>query len=405
MTLPRRSPGKIYLPQGFNFSAARAGIKTSGRLDLGLVEAAPETAAAAVFTQNRVVAAPVEIGRAALAASHGRVRAIIVNSGNANCATGNHAYLACQQICGAVGGLLRVPSDEVFPSSTGIIGVPLPTEKVLATLATLVSGRGTTKKHLDQFARAIMTTDTRPKLASVRFHSGNGTITLVGVAKGSGMIHPQLATMLVFLFTDAASTPPDLKRLLRHACGLTFNRISVDGDTSTNDTALLLASGKSGVRLNNKSTRKHFVDALGEICQSLAEQIVSDGEGVQHVIRLSIEQASSQKEALQVGRAVARSLLVKTAWAGADPNWGRILAAVGSSGVPIKQDKVSIFIGSQLVCRNGANCRFDERRAHEHLAKPVCDVRITLARGRASTKFLTTDLTADYVRINADYST
>ena len=198
MTLLRRSPGKIYLPQGFNFSAARAGIKASGRLDLGLVESAPGTTAAAVFTQNRVVAAPLEIGRAALAVSHGRVRAVVVNSGNANCATGNHAYVACQQICRAAGRLLRVPSDEVFPSSTGIIGVPLPTEKILATLATLVSGRGTTKKHLDQFARAIVTTDTRPKLASVRFRSGKGTITLVGVAKGSGMIHPQLATMLVY---------------------------------------------------------------------------------------------------------------------------------------------------------------------------------------------------------------
>jgi glutamate N-acetyltransferase/amino-acid N-acetyltransferase len=405
MTLPRRSPGKFYLPQGFSFSAACAGIKASGRLDLGLVEAAPGTTAAAVFTRNRVVAAPVEIGCAALAAGRGRVRAVIVNSGNANCATGNHAYLACQQICRGAGRLLGVPSDEVFPSSTGIIGVPLPTRKILVRLATLVSGRGTTKKHLDQFARAIMTTDTRPKLASVRFRSGKGTITLVGVAKGSGMIHPQLATMLVYLFTDATSTPAELKRLLWHACGLTFNCISVDGDTSTNDTVLLLASGKSGVHLNNKSTRRHFADALGEVCGSLAEQIISDGEGVHHVIRLAVEQASSRAEALRVARAVAHSLLVKTAWAGADPNWGRILAAVGASGVPIKQDKVSIFIGSQLVCRNGASCRFDERRAHVHLAKSVCDVRITLARGRASIKFLTTDLTADYVRINADYST
>jgi glutamate N-acetyltransferase / amino-acid N-acetyltransferase len=405
MTLLRRSPGRVYLPQGFSFSAACAGIKASGRLDLGLVEAPPGTTAAAVFTQNRVVAAPVEFGRAALAANHGRMRAVIVNSGNANCATGDHAYLACQQICRAAGRLLGLQSEEVFPSSTGIIGVALPTEKILATLATLVSERGTTKKHLDQFVRAIMTTDTRPKLASVRFRSGKGTITLAGVAKGSGMIHPQLATMLVYLFTDAAATAAELKRFLRGGCEHTFNCISVDGDTSTNDTVLLLASGKSGVRLNNKSTRKRFAHALSEVCESLAEQIVSDGEGVQHVIRLSIEQARSQKEALRVARAVAHSLLVKTAWAGADPNWGRILAAVGSSGVPIKQDKVSIFIGSQLVCRNGASCRFDERRAHEHLVKPGCDVRITLQRGRAGTTFLTTDLTADYVRINADYST
>jgi len=301
--------------------------------------------------------------------------------------------------------LLGLPSEEVFPSSTGIIGVPLPTKKILATLATLMAERGTTKKHLDLFTRAIMTTDTRPKLASVRFVARKNPITLLGVAKGSGMIHPQLATMLVYLFTDACATPAELKRFLRAACEQTFNRISVDGDTSTNDTVLLLASGQSGVRLNDGSTRKKFADALGDVCQSLAEQIVSDGEGVQHMIRLSIEQAGSQREALQVARTVAHSLLVKTAWAGADPNWGRILAAVGASGVPIKSDKVSIFIGSQLVCRNGASRRFDERRAHQHLAKPVCDIRITLQRGLANTKFLTTDLTADYVRINADYST
>ena len=404
MTLPRRSPGKIYLPQGFIFSAACAGIKASGRLDLGLVEAAPGTTAAAVFTKNRVVAAPVKVGRT-LIASRGRVRAVIVNSGNANCATGNHGYIACQQICRAAGRTLGLPSGEVFPSSTGIIGVPLPTEKILATLATLASERGKTRKHLDQFARAIMTTDKRPKLASVRVRSGKGTITLLGVAKGSGMIHPQLATMLVYLFTDAVATSADLKRFLRGACEQTFNRISVDGDTSTNDTVLLLASGQSGVRLNNKSTSQRFADALVEVCQSLAEQIVSDGEGVQHVIRLSVEQASNQEEAVRVARAVAHSLLVKTAWAGADPNWGRILAAVGASGAPINPDTVSIFIGSQLVCRNGASCPFDERRAHLHLAKPVCDVRITLQRGDASTRFLTTDLTADYVRINADYST
>lgn len=405
MTLPRRSPGTIYLPPGFSFSATCAGIKASGRLDLGLVEAARGTTAAAVFTKNRVVAAPVEFGRDSLAASRGRVRAVLVNSGNANCATGNHAYRACQQICRATGRLLELASEEVFPSSTGIIGVPLPTEKILATLATLVSKLGATRKHLDQFARAIMTTDTRPKLASVRFPSKGGTITVLGVAKGSGMIHPQLATMLVYLFTDADATPTELKRLLRGACEQTFNRMSVDGDTSTNDTVLLLASGKSRIRLNNESASKKFADALAEVCRSLAEQIVSDGEGVQHVIRLSIERARNPEEALQAARSVAHSLLVKTAWAGADPNWGRILAALGSSGVPIKQGRVSIFIGSQLVCRNGASCRFDESRAHRHLAKPVCDVRIALGRGRANIKFLTTDLTADYVRINADYST
>ena len=405
MTLPRRPAGKIYLPQGFSFSAACAGIKASSRLDLGLVEATSGTTAAAVFTRNRVVAAPVQVGRASLAASGGRVRAVIVNSGNANCATGNHGYAACRKICRAAGRLLGLRPEEVFPSSTGIIGVPMPTQKILVTLPTLVSGRGASRKRIDQFARAIMTTDKRPKLASMRVRLGKKHFNLLGVAKGSGMIHPQLATMLVYLFTDVVAAPQQLNRLLRVACEQTFNRISVDGDTSTNDTVLLLASGQSGVRLNNKSTSQQLADALVEVCQSLAEQVVSDGEGVQHVIRLSVEQASNREEALRVARAVAHSLLVKTAWAGTDPNWGRILAAVGASGAPINPETVSIFIGSQLVCRNGASCQFDERRAHRHLAKPVCDVRISLERGEASTKFLTTDLTCDYVRINADYST
>jgi glutamate N-acetyltransferase/amino-acid N-acetyltransferase len=405
MTLRRRSSGKIYLPQGFSFSAACAGIKASGRPDLGLVVADPGTTAAAVFTKNRVVAAPVEIGRVCLVASRGRARAVIVNSGNANCATGNHGYVACRTICRAAGGLLGLPPEQVFPSSTGIIGVPLPTKQVLVTLPTLVSGRGASRKHLDQFARAIMTTDKRPKLSSMRVRSGKRYFNLLGVAKGSGMIHPQLATMLVYLFTDAVASPQDLNQPLRTACEQTFNRISVDGDTSTNDTVLLLASGQSGVRLNVASASKQFASALVAVCQSLAEQIVSDGEGVQHVIRLSVEQASNQEEALRVAKAIAHSLLVKTAWAGADPNWGRILSAVGASGVPINPDTVSIFIGSQLVCRNGTGCRFDEKKAHRQLAKPACDVRITLERGEASTKFLTTDLTSDYVRINADYST
>src|SRR2546428_11185124 len=264
MTLSRRSPGKIYMPQGFSFSAACAGIKASERLDLGLVEAASGTTAAAVFTQNRVVAAPVEIGRAILATSHGRIRAVIVNSGNANCATGNHAYLACQQICRAAGRLLGLPSEEVFPSSTGIIGLPLPTEKILAALATLISERGATKKHVDLFTRAIMTTDTRPKLASVRFRSRKGTVTVLGVAKGSGMIHPQLATMLVYLFTDVAATPAELRQCLRAACDETFNCISVDGDTSTNDTVLLLASGQHEIRLG--TVRNKFQAALRQVC-------------------------------------------------------------------------------------------------------------------------------------------
>ncbi len=395
----------ICLPAGFTFAAACAGIKASGRPDLALVEACPGTTAAAVFTKNRVVAAPVEVGRASLAASRGRVRAVIVNSGNANCATGKAGIRASQEVCRELARLLRVSASEIFPSSTGIIGVPLPVEKIVSMLPGLVAARAATKQGIGDFSRAIMTTDTRPKLACATFRSGKSAVNLLGVAKGAGMIHPQLATMLVYLFTDATASPVQLNRLLLDGCEQTFNCISIDGDTSTNDTVLLLASGRSRASLAQAAVRKQFSEALLKVCQSLAEQIVFDGEGVKHVIRLSVEQAKSRNEARQVAQTVAHSLLVKTAWAGADPNWGRILAAVGRSGIAVDPEQVSIQIGDQMVCRNGMGCAFDEKRAHKALAQPRSEVRILLGRGGASIRFLTTDLTAEYVRINADYST
>ena len=405
MKLRGRPQQDIYLPAGFSFSSACAGIKASGRPDLALVEACPGTAAAAVFTKNRVVAAPLEVGRAALASTRGRVRAVIVNSGNANCATGKAGIRACQDVCGSLARLLGFRTSEIFPSSTGIIGVPLPVEKIVAKLPELTAARTPARQGIADFARAIMTTDTRPKLASARFHSGKSTVSLLGIAKGAGMIHPQLATMLVYLFTDIAATPAELKRSLHEVCEQTFNCISIDGDTSTNDTVLLLASGGSGVRLKQPSSQRDFARALLPVCQSLAEQIISDGEGVQHVIRLSVEQARNREEARQVARTVAHSLLVKTAWAGADPNWGRILAAAGRSGVALDPAKVSIQIGDQMVCRGGVGCAFDQKRAHQALAQPQCEIRLLLGRGRSSIRFLTTDLTTEYVRINADYST
>ncbi len=401
----RRSPEKIRLPRGFSFSALAAGIKASGRPDLALAEVAAGATAAALFTRNRVVAAPLEVGRASLLATGGRVRAVVVNSGNANCATGPIGRRACERICREAGKLLGVSAVEIFPASTGIIGVPLPAEKIIPKLRELISGRTPSQRGALAFASAIMTTDTRPKLASARFQASSGQVTLLGIAKGSGMIHPQLATMLVYLFTDVAASPRDLQHLLRDACDRSLNSMSVDGDTSTNDTVLLLASGRSGGRVSDVRVRKKFADALLGICQSLAEQIVSDGEGVEHVIRLWVEQARSREEALQVARAIAHSALVKTAWAGADPNWGRILAAVGSSGVPVDPARIKIFIGNQMVCRQGVACSFDPGRAHRALAQPVCDVRVQLGRGANAVRFLTTDLTAEYVRINADYST
>ena len=393
--------GPIFLPKGFKFSAITAGIKASGKPDLALILAEPRATAAALFTKNLIIAAPVEIGRAAMAKSGGRVRAVLVNSGNANCATGQPGLRACRKMCSETARLLAGKAAQVFPSSTGIIGVPFPVAKVTSQLKPLIAKAGASVDHLRQFAEAILTTDSRAKLASVPLRSGSGAVT--GVAKGSGMVHPQLATMLVYILTDVDATPAELRRALKNACDQTFNIISVDGDTSTNDTVLLLASGASRIRLKN--VRKEFETALLEVCRSLAEQIVADGEGVQHVIRLRIEQAKNRVEALQVARTIAHSLLVKTAWAGADPNWGRILAAVGRSGVRIDPKKISVTIGDQTVCRGAVACKFDERRAHEELSQAQCRVGVRLGRGKSSLEFLTTDLTSEYVRINADYST
>jgi glutamate N-acetyltransferase/amino-acid N-acetyltransferase len=395
----------ILLPKGFSFSAVAAGIKASGRRDLALIEAGAGTTAAAVFTTNRVLAAPVVVGRESLAKSGGRVRAVIVNSGNANCATGAAGIQSCRRVCRQAARTLGVRSAEILPSSTGIIGEPFPVDRVLSRLSELTAEGEATERGLRHFAQAIMTTDTRPKIASVGIQTGRMQAAILGVAKGSGMIHPQLATMLVYLCTDIGAHPSELKPLLRAVCQQTFNCISIDGDTSTNDTVLLLASGQSGVRLSQTGVRKKFSAALLKVCHSLAEQIVSDGEGVQHVIRLFVERAKNRDEALRAARAIAHSLLVKTAWAGADPNWGRILAAVGACGAAVVPEHMEIAIGSQVVFRRGAVWPFDPAKAHQELSQSRCDVHVKLGRGRAAVLFHTTDLTADYVRINADYST
>jgi glutamate N-acetyltransferase/amino-acid N-acetyltransferase len=393
------------IPKGFSFSATAAGLKASGRTDLALIEAVPGTTAAALFTKNRVVAAPVEVGRAALQKSKGQIRAVIINSGNANCATGKAGIQSCKQVCQETARLLKIRPEEVFPSSTGIIGVPLQSEKIIAKLAGLIERSESSEQGLDQVAKAIMTTDTRQKQASATFRVGRSEVKLTGIAKGSGMIHPQLATMLVYVFTDIAASASELRKLLKAACDHSFNCMSVDGDTSTNDTVLLLASGQSGVSLKGPSAKSKFSKALGGVCQSLANQIIADGEGVQHVIHLSIEQAKNREEALRVARAIAHSLLVKTAWAGADPNWGRMLAAVGNCGVPIDPAHINIFIGKQQVCRGGMSWPFDEAQAHSDLSQHDCNIRVQLGRGKSKIVFQTTDLTAEYVRINADYST
>ncbi|HKD92340.1 MAG TPA: bifunctional ornithine acetyltransferase/N-acetylglutamate synthase, partial [Terriglobales bacterium] len=242
------------------------------------------------------------------------------------------------------------------------------------------------------------------KIASAQFQSRPKKVTLVGIAKGAGMIHPNMATMLAYVFTDIRATPRQLREQLTNACRNSFNAISVDGDTSTNDTLTLFASGASGVKLTG-SSEDAFQSALQKICQSLAEQIVRDGEGIQHVIRLSIERARNEREARHIANTIATSLLVKTAWAGADPNWGRILAAVGRSGINLSPARIDIWFGPQQVCRNGTAVGFKEKAAHQYMSLPVYEIRVSLGRGRAQASLLTNDLTSEYVRINADYRT
>jgi glutamate N-acetyltransferase/amino-acid N-acetyltransferase len=389
-------------PQGFLFSACIAGIKASGKPDLALALAPEGASAAAMFTRNQVVAAPVIVGRENLRRGSGLMRALIVNAGNANCATGKQGLKAATSVCAGLAKQIKANPHQVFPSSTGIIGVQLPVGKIHTALPQLVSSAATGEQAFDQFAHAILTTDTHKKVATQLITFNQTQVTLSGVAKGAGMIHPNMATMLVYLFTDLVASPRELQTCLKEATDQSFNNISIDGDTSTNDTALLLASGKSGVQF--KSVRNEFQAALTRVCRSLAGQIVADGEGVQHVVRLNIEQARTRSEARQIGSAIASSALVKTAWAGADPNWGRILAAIGYSGVKINPERINIYLGEQQICRHGAACAFDHDRAHAYMSEPVYEIRIALGAGSAALEFLSCDLTADYVRINADYS-
>lgn len=392
------------LPRGFLFSACIAGLKASGKPDLACAIIPDGATAAVMFTRNQIVAAPVTVGRNNLSKSKGIVHALIVNAGNANCATGKPGIKAAKLVClQASRELNKVRPEQVFPSSTGIIGVPLPVEKITDALPQLIAVATATPEGLDAFANAIITTDTHKKVACQSvIHNGN-TVTLCGVAKGAGMIHPNMATMLVYLFTDVAATARELQISLEAAVDYSFNNISIDGDTSTNDTALLLGSGKSGVEL--KAIRQEFDAALVKICRSLAAQIVADGEGVKHVVRLKIEQARTRGDARRIGRAIANSPLVKTAWAGSDPNWGRMLAAIGYSGVKINPDRISIYLGDQQICRNGAATIFDRNQAHLYMSEPAYEIRITLGSGDESLDFLSCDLTEEYVRFNAEYST
>ena len=395
------------IPAGFRFGATRAGLKASGRSDFALIVADGGASAAALFTANKVTAAPLAVDKANLRATGGRVRVVAINAGNANCAAGQAGLDAAYATCVAAAVEFGCSPEEVFPSSTGIIGVPLPVEKLVCALPGLAAELGAESDHFQQVAQAILTPDLVEKTAFARLTLEGREVRIAGVGKGSGMIHPRLvphATMLVYILTDAEVEPGVLQAMLNRAVEVSFNRISVDGDTSTNDTVLLLASGASGAWVG--AGNGDFETALTQVATSLARQVVADGEGVGHVVELRINGAVSEGEAVRVAKAIAHSPLVKTAWAGCDPNWGRLMAAIGNSGAEIDPERIDIWFGELRICRDGGRAaELDQAAAHAYLKQPEFSITIELNQGQGSCVFWTTDLTAEYVHINADYST
>ncbi len=396
------------IPGGFTFAATHCGLKRS-RLDLGILVSDTPATTAAMFTQNQIVAAPVIASREHLRKSRGQMRGLIVNSGNANCCTKEDGYPAsiatASKFAAELGG---IDPSQILVCSTGVIGAPLRVEKILAAVPHIVLARSSEPGAFEEFARSIMTTDTRPKWATAKCRVGGKQVRLLGCAKGSGMIEPNMATMLAFIATDAAIAPALLDRALRASVERTFNSITVDGDTSTNDTVAVLANGHSGAREIKGASGadyKSFRAALEKVCKSLALAIIEDGEGAQRTIEIEVRGAHSERNARRIAKTIANSPLVKTAFAGADPNWGRILAAAGRSGVKFDPRRANISIAGAAVCRGGAEHPFDERDVHQKMLAKHVPVRVDLRSGKASARVWTCDFTIEYVHINSSYRT
>ncbi len=398
--------GHLATPRGFRVAATAAGIKkAAGALDLALLfSESARTSAAGLFTTNRVAAAPVEVSRRHLEESRGRCRAVVVNSGNANACNGRPGRHAAEETARVAAKELALEPCEVLVASTGVIGVPLRPELILKPLPKLA--RELSAEDASPVARAIMTTDTFPKCCVLRSeHKGHAT-HLAGIAKGAGMIHPRMATMLCFITTDAAVGPRTLAQILRTAVDSSFNCLTVDGDTSTNDTVLALASGLSGATvIPGDQSRAWFQAGLDELCQTLARLIARDGEGAKKLVTVEVTGARTPSEADRAARAIANSPLVKTAIAGSDPNWGRILCAAGYSGARFDPGRVDIYVNSLALCLKGLDAGFEEAAAKKELDRRELTLRVELHAGPASARIWTCDFTRDYIDINASYRT
>jgi len=395
--------------KGFKASAIGAGIRYRDRLDLGLIVSRSPSVSAAVFTRNSVKAAPVRIGINRFSKGpETRLRALIVNSGNANACTGDEGIKRTYLILGALSKALGVPEDQVLMCSTGVIGQQIPHERVIRSLPLLIESLS--KDGLAQVSRAILTTDTREKTAKRAVTIEGKDVTILGIAKGSGMIAPALgppqATMLAFVLTDAAINGPFLQKCLEEACNKSFNRITVDGDMSTNDTVIAMASGESKTDPLNHGNPDHeaFSEALFDICKELASRIVEDGEGATKAVSIWVKGARDLGEARRIAEAVANSSLVKTAFYGEDPNWGRILASAGKTLIPLDDRRIRLWIGGQPVVEGGMGLGSRaEEKAKAVMKEKSFEVILDLGLGNASYRMLTTDLTDKYISINASY--
>ena len=405
--LAPRPDGSITSPRGFTAAAAHAGLKPDGAVDVALLVSTTSCAAAGVFTRNAIRAAPVVYDADLLSERPGRIRAVAMNARVANACTGAAGLEAARAMAHAAEQAAGLPPRTALVLSTGVIGVPLPVDPVVAGLraaAAQLSSEG----GVDA-ARAIMTTDTRAKHCAVRVETGHGAVTVGGIAKGAGMIHPDLATLLAVLTTDAVAEPAMLAPLLHRVADRTFNAISIDGDTSTNDTALLLANGASGVDpARDGAVWKQFEEAVQLVARTLALAIVEDGEGATKLLELQVVGGASEKAAREVGRAIARSTLVKTAIYGADPNWGRVLAAAGAAGVPLSVERLTLQAAEGAtwltLASGGATANPDPARARAIFQEKTIRLRLDLGVGRAEAVVWTCDLSPEYVRINADYT-
>jgi glutamate N-acetyltransferase/amino-acid N-acetyltransferase len=386
--------------QGYQFAGVASGLKKKGLKDLGLIFCERPAHVAGVFTRNRLKAAPVMLDMQRIAA--GICQAVIVNSGNANCCTGEKGMRDAVSMGRWIAEGLDINEDHVLVASTGVIGQPLAADRIQQAVPDLI--KTLDPAGISNFAEAILTTDTVPKIVSQKGNLDGVPFTVTGVAKGAGMIRPDMATLLCFIMTDVVAEPSLLKEVLVNATNRTLNRITIDGDTSTNDTALLLANGLGGAAVKGDAAQKTFFNLLESVLMSLGKLLVKDGEGATKLVEVVVQGAESERDARQIADTVAHSNLVKTALFGEDANWGRILGAVGRAGVPVETERIDVFFGDVCMVRNGLGCgKKIEKEATRVLKEPEFSIRIDLKSGKAEASVFTCDFSIDYVRINADY--